>query len=112
MSQDAKTIRVQPYVANSIDNEHWIIARGEGFEDDRDGLRQMSGEITAELQEIFEDGSLRGDRIEIYREPTEDEIKKLEALAESRGATFSANVRKSELRSETERGEQGRSQRK
>jgi len=96
---------VKPYGEDSIDNEHWVCGVGPDFEDETGN--DMTWEITGRLMEIFPDGDDRGNRIEIHRPPTEDELIRLKNLAVEFGVEL-----KTEVRSEEQYQEMRREQRK
>jgi len=86
-----KKIWIKPLRSDNMGNEHWIMSKGEGLKSP-EGL--MKFDLEDKLAEIFgKDLASRGTRAELYRPPTEEEIRQLREYAEEVGAEFGLEIR-------------------
>jgi len=92
-----KQIRVIPYSDGGIGNEHFITAKGPGFDEpSQDSFEDMNIETESDLLEIFPDGASRGTRIELRRQPTDDELTRLRSYAVEKDAEIEITIKTDE----------------
>lgn len=77
-------------------NEHLLHFVGRGFTGVFDSNGYFTKAFAKRLNEIFPGSGNRGSRIEIYRQPTKEELQKLRDLARELGASVEIKVRNDE----------------